>query len=260
MTARPAALSVAIDTTSDVAGVALFEEQLLLGEVTWRAHQSHSRDLLPTLDWLLGRAQRAKADIGAIVVCLGPGSYAGMRVGISTAKALAYGLGAQIVGVGRLAADAYPIAAVSAGRVVPVQAAGRAELAWAVYGWNDALSPLTPSARSGQALTLSLRERGSESHDSELREIMEPRLSPAAQILECIEAGDAVCGEVEKLNEEVRRAIERRDARIVEAPASRILSVGRLGLQRLARGEFDNAETLVPMYLRAPAIGPQPPR
>jgi tRNA threonylcarbamoyladenosine biosynthesis protein TsaB len=241
-------ITAAIDTTSDVAGVALFDGESLLGEVTWRAHQSHSRELLPTLDWLLNRAQCSQAGLGAIVVCLGPGSYAGMRVGISTAKALAYGLGLQIAGVGRLAADAYAIAAATGGRVVAVHAAGRAELAWAIY---EALSPLT--------VTLSQTERGSERSIETLREIASPRLGPAEELIAVVQRGDVVCGEIEKLSEELRDALEQRGARLVQAPASRVLAVARLGLRRLGRGEVDNAETLVPMYLRAPAIGPQPP-
>jgi tRNA threonylcarbamoyladenosine biosynthesis protein TsaB len=254
-------ITIAIDTTSDLAGVALFDGGSLLGEVTWRAHQSHSRDLLPTLDWLLQRARLQKSDLGAVFVCLGPGSYAGMRVGVSTAKALAFGLGLPVAGVGRLEADAYSIAAVTGGRVVALHTAGRAELAWGVYQRAEALSPLT--------LTLSQRERelegGKEAarereagkSDTELQELEAPRLGPADLLIERTEPGDIVCGEIEKLNDELRRALLERGARLVEAPASRVLAVARLGIRRLARGEVDNADTLVPMYLRAPAIGPQ---
>ncbi|HEY4685952.1 MAG TPA: tRNA (adenosine(37)-N6)-threonylcarbamoyltransferase complex dimerization subunit type 1 TsaB, partial [Dehalococcoidia bacterium] len=97
-------LAVAIDTASDLAGVALTEEGALLGAVTWRTRQNQSRELLPALDWLLGRQGRGKEEIGAVFVCLGPGSYAGLRVGVSTAKALAFALDASLAGVGRLEA------------------------------------------------------------------------------------------------------------------------------------------------------------
>src|SRR5262245_10724810 len=126
-----ASLTLALDTAGDLAGVALAEAGALLAESTWRAHQSHSRDLLPRLEWLLSQAGRDKGDIAAVSVCLGPGSYAGLRVGLSTAKALAYGLGVPVLGIGRLEADAYWPAQGAPGRVIAVQAAGRAELAWA---------------------------------------------------------------------------------------------------------------------------------
>lgn len=233
MTASPLPLlSVAIDTASDVAGVALSEGDSLLGEITWRARQSHSRELLPSLDWLLTRARRSKDDIGAVIVCLGPGSYAGLRVGVSTAKALAYALEVPIVGVGRLAADAVFAAVVVEGPVFAVHAAGRAELAWAAYA----------------------------SDGDELLELAAPRLGSAEQLLAAVAKGAAVCGELEKLEDGLKASLAAKGARLVSPPASRVIAIARLGWTRLLRGEVDNADTLVPLYLRAPAIGPQPPR
>jgi tRNA threonylcarbamoyladenosine biosynthesis protein TsaB len=224
-------LSVAIDTAADLAGIALFEDEALLAEATWRSRQNHSRELLPTLEWLLQRSQRTKADLGAVFVCLGPGSYAGLRVGLSTAKALAYGLGLPIAGVGRLAADALTPAVVSGVRVASVHAAGRAELAWAVYAWN------------GEDLT----------------EVAPPQLGPAPSLLATLSRGDIVCGEIDKLDASVAGAVMMAGARLVEAPVSRAVAVARLGLRRLVRDDVDNVDALVPLYLRAPAIGPQRP-
>jgi tRNA threonylcarbamoyladenosine biosynthesis protein TsaB len=70
-------LSIAIDTSSDVAGVCLAEAGQLLAEVTWRTRQNHSREVLPAIDWLLARQGRDKHDLVAVFVCTGPGSYAG---------------------------------------------------------------------------------------------------------------------------------------------------------------------------------------
>ncbi len=222
-------LVVAIDTASDVAGVALCEAGALLAEVTWQAHQSHSRQLLPALDWLLGHVGRDKQQIGAVCVCLGPGSYAGMRVGLSTAKALAFGFDALLTGVGRLAAEALPIAEAMGGRVVPLQAAGRAELAWAAY----------------------------RAVDDELQELEPPQLIPIADLGRIIQPGDAVTGDIARLDAATLEMLSQKGARLVPAAASRVTSIARLGLKRLARGEIDNPDTLVPLYLRAPAIGPQ---
>jgi tRNA threonylcarbamoyladenosine biosynthesis protein TsaB len=225
-------LLLAIDTASDVAGAALMDGDSLLAESTWRAHQSHSVQLLPAIDWLLSHVGRAKDEIGAVAVCLGPGSYAGMRVGISTAKALAFGLDARIVGVGRLAAEALPVAEASGARVVPVQAAGRAELAWAVYQHSA----------------------------DELVELSPPRLGSLAELLAVLREGDAVTGDIDRLDAATVGALTERGCRLVPASSARVVAVARLGLRRLARGEADDADTLVPLYLRAPAIGPQPPR
>jgi tRNA threonylcarbamoyladenosine biosynthesis protein TsaB len=167
------------------------QDGALLGEVTWYAHQSHSRQLLPALDWLLGHLGRDKAEIGAIAVCLGPGSYAGMRVGLSSAKALAYGLGVPLAGVGRLAAEALPVAEASAARVVALQAAGRAELAWAAYRYEA----------------------------TELVELEPPQLTPAADLPKLLRKGDVITGDVDRLDATLLDALAQKGCRLVAASA-----------------------------------------
>jgi tRNA threonylcarbamoyl adenosine modification protein YeaZ len=223
---------MALDTASDIAGVALLEDGSLLGETTWHARMSHSRQLLPAVDWLLGHVGRDKRQVTGIAVSLGPGSYAGMRVGLSTAKALAFGLEVPLTGIGRLAADALPVAEASRARVVPVQAAGRAELAFAAYEMEGA----------------SLAERA------------EPQLIEASRLTAVLLEGDIVTGEVDRLTPDVVANVEAMGCRLVASIAPRAVSVARLGLDRLGRGEFDNPDSLVPLYLRAPAIGPQTQR
>jgi len=226
-------LMLAIDTTSDIAGIALMEHVDLKGEVSWYAHQSHSRQLLPALDWHLEHIGRDKGEIGSIAGCLGPGSYAGMRVGLSTAKALAFGLGATLVGIGRLAAEAFPIAEASDSRVVAIQAAGRAELAWAAYRYEA----------------------------TDLVELARPQLTPRSELPKRLRKGDLITGDIGHLNPvEDLIAIAMKDCRLVTPASSRIGGVAALGLRRLARGEADDPDSLTPLYLREPAIGPQPPR
>src|SRR5688500_13385932 len=100
---RPVCL--ALDTASDIAGVAIVEHGVLLGEVTWQARQSHSRQLLPAVDWLLGQVARSKEQIGSILVCTGPGSYAGMRVGMRTGRGVSSALAAAASAFGRSAGE-----------------------------------------------------------------------------------------------------------------------------------------------------------
>ena len=229
MPARP--LTLAIDTASDVAGAALMDGQSLLAEATWRANRNHSVQLLPSVDWLLAHIGRTKNEIGAIAVCVGPGSYAGMRVGVSTAKALAFGLEAPIVGVGRLEAEALPIAEASDARVVPLQAAGRAELAWAAYQYRE----------------------------GDLLELEPPQLAAPVKLLRLLRKGDLVTGDIDRLDTETLAALAAKGCRLVRPQETRVVAVARLGLRRLAQGRIDNPDTLVPLYLRAPAIGPQTP-
>ena len=78
-------IALALDTSAALAGVGLFDDGERIGEVTWRTNQNHSRELMPAVEWLLQARGTDKSDLGAVFVCLGPGSYAGLRVGLSTA-------------------------------------------------------------------------------------------------------------------------------------------------------------------------------
>ena len=75
-----------------------------LGESSWVAGQHHGETLLPALDRLLGETGVRRSDLTAVVVGTGPGTFTGLRVGISTAKGLAHGLGIPIIGVSTAAA------------------------------------------------------------------------------------------------------------------------------------------------------------
>lgn len=218
---------VAIDTAADVAGVALTGSGELLAEVTWRTRQNQSRELLPALDWLLSSRGLTREEVGAVFVCLGPGSYAGLRVGLSTAKGLAYALNVPLVGVGRLAADAEPLALEGGRAVYAVHAAGRAELAWAAY-----------ERRAG-----------------ELVELIAPRLSGAPVLVEALTPGAVVCGDVASLAGALPEGVA-----TAAGHAGRVVSIARLGYARLRSGSTDDPRSLAPLYLREPAIGPQPQR
>src|SRR5262249_88991 len=98
---------LAIDTSTALASVALYDGRVL-AEATSIAGQDHSRQLLPRIEDLLGAVQRSKSDLTALGVALGPGSFNGLRVGIATAKALAFARGLPIVGIETLRVTAYP--------------------------------------------------------------------------------------------------------------------------------------------------------
>lgn len=89
---------LAIDTSTHYASVALHDGSRLLGEHTWLANQDHTRTLLPNIERLLNDAQQAVTAVSAIAVALGPGSFNGLRVGLSTAKGLALAQGLPLTG------------------------------------------------------------------------------------------------------------------------------------------------------------------
>jgi tRNA threonylcarbamoyl adenosine modification protein YeaZ len=97
MTGRPL---LAIDTSGTRALVALGgADGALIEECRWAAGFRHGEELLTRVDELLRSRGVALTDIGGVVVGTGPGAFTGMRVGLSTAKALACGLSVPIAGV-----------------------------------------------------------------------------------------------------------------------------------------------------------------
>ena len=71
----------------------------LVGESQWESHHRHGEELLKKLDDLL-RACICKAhDLAGVIVGTGPGSFTGLRIGLATAKTIAYSLDVPIVGV-----------------------------------------------------------------------------------------------------------------------------------------------------------------
>jgi tRNA threonylcarbamoyladenosine biosynthesis protein TsaB len=82
---------LALDTSGATASVAVYAGRVL-AETTWCSGRRHSEQLIPAIDDTLSRAGVAKQSLAAIAVAAGPGSYAGLRVGVSTAMAMALAL------------------------------------------------------------------------------------------------------------------------------------------------------------------------
>ena len=85
-------------TRRPVVGVAA-DDGKILGERTWESRHRHGEELLARLDEVLAEIGRPKQDLTGVVVGIGPGSFTGLRIGLATAKTIAYALAIPIVGV-----------------------------------------------------------------------------------------------------------------------------------------------------------------
>ena len=88
-----------IETSSVVSSIAVMNESQLLGEITIQAGLTHSEQLVPHIQSLLEMTRVEKSDLKGIVVASGPGSFTGLRIGMGTAKAMAYALHIPLYGV-----------------------------------------------------------------------------------------------------------------------------------------------------------------
>jgi len=130
---------LAIDTATRYASVALYEDDGVLAECSWLSQNNHSVEMMPEIDRLLARQGISPSELGCVAVTKGPGSFTGLRIGMSIAKGLCLALGIPIVAVPTLDVVAY--AAGDPGmRVVAILEAGRGRLCAAAYRFVDGLA------------------------------------------------------------------------------------------------------------------------
>jgi len=91
-------LSLFLRTDKPESELYLYEDEKELAQIKWPAHRKLAETLNSKIDELLLGACKTTADINKIVVYKGPGSFTGLRIGISVANAMAYGLGMPVVG------------------------------------------------------------------------------------------------------------------------------------------------------------------
>jgi tRNA threonylcarbamoyladenosine biosynthesis protein TsaB len=125
---------LAIDTSTEMASIAIYKPaQGVLVEQTWQSGREQTTQLLPNIQRAMSLVGVTVRDLTGIAVATGPGSFSGVRIGISAAKTMAYALQIPIWGVPSLDALAYSQVAVTAAQVCAVLSMGRNRLAWALY-------------------------------------------------------------------------------------------------------------------------------
>lgn len=123
----------AIDTSTALGSVALYEDERLVAEDARRVSNAHGESLLPMVDAIFAQVGWKPAEVTRWCVGVGPGSFTGVRIGVATVKGIVLGTGAEIVGVGSLEALA-ALAGDATKTIVSAIAAIRGELYLQVGG------------------------------------------------------------------------------------------------------------------------------
>jgi tRNA threonylcarbamoyl adenosine modification protein YeaZ len=181
---------------------------------------------LPRLFQLLTQAEARLDMVSAIIVARGPGSFNGLRVGISTAKGLALSLGCPIIGISTLEAAAYPHAETGL-PVCPVFSAGRGEIAAALYQQRQ-----------------------------QWCQLLAEHITTVAALGALINSKTIFCGEMTpEITQQLRSKLKSK-AVIISPTATpcRAVALAELGRKRLEAGQYDDLTTLQPLYLRRPPI------
>jgi tRNA threonylcarbamoyladenosine biosynthesis protein TsaB len=218
---------LAIDTATHNISLALLADREIVAESTWRAPENHTVELAPAVDEMLRRVAAAPADLQAVAVTLGPGSFTGLRIGLGFAKGLTLASEGKIVLVGISTLD---VVAASqphpdgVDRLCSVVQAGRGRVSAGFYTWQRdhwASTGETPFIATWEALA------------------------------ERLNGPVLVGGEIDRAGLEQFAGL---GDQVI--PASAAQSVRRSGFlaqlaqERLAAGQIDDPATLAPVYLR----------
>ncbi len=221
---------LAIETSTLSGGAALLDGDELVGEYTLNVRATHSERLLGAVDRLLQDAGWTPEALEGLAVAVGPGSFTGLRIGVSTVKGLAFSLKIPVAAVSTLEAMAW-VLPFARHPVCPVLDARKAEVYTALFHWE------------GERL---------------VRDWEDQALGPEELCRRLVEAAAPSAGPVVFVGDGVRvygaRFREQLGPRALFAPAARQLPsaacVGELGSARLRAGEVVDPIALAPCYLR----------
>ncbi len=214
---------LAVDTATPSLSVAVTDGEELRAEITLRRRQTHTRTLMRQLESVLELAGMAPAELDGLAAVAGPGSFTGLRIGLSAVKGLALGLGKPAVGVSALEGLARQLPGVSVSIHVLID------------------------ARKGQVYRGMFRWA-----EDRLVSLAEPAvLSPEAAAAEMRGAAMLV-GDGARLHRE--RLARRVGARFRVAPPGvhtlRASTAARMAREKIAAGASCDPAELVPQYLR----------
>jgi tRNA threonylcarbamoyladenosine biosynthesis protein TsaB len=219
---------LAIETATTVCAAAVVADGKVLAEASLNEKYVHAEMLMLQVDAVLRDASAPPNTLDAIAVSIGPGSFTGLRIGLSVAKGLAYALGKKLIAVPTLRALALGTQsriALHAGEILLAALNARRDEVYAEYfshkeGGLVSLNPVCD-------LTLSkLRSDAPDGH--------------------IIVTGDAV-GTIAGFIGSADSRWRFLSANNVQCTAS---SVGLLGATMAARGEFADVATLEPLYIK----------
>ena len=137
---------LAMDTSTWVLAVGVMEDGQLLGELNTNIKKNHSLRLMPAVERLLDELELAPRDLDGMAVAHGPGSYTGVRIGLTTAKTMAWGLKIPIVGISSLQVIAQNRAGFE-GQIVPLLDARRKQVYTGRYTYDEDRHMVVPAVK-----------------------------------------------------------------------------------------------------------------
>ena len=216
-------LMLCFETSAKAASVAVFEADQLLGECYQNTGLTHSQTLMVMAQDLLRQCGKTPADVQAVAVAEGPGSFTGVRIGMAAAKGFAWGAEIPCYGVSTLEAMAVGLG-IFQGYVCPVMDARRNQVYNALFYVNHGVMT---RVREDRAIALADLQ-------AELQQCAEP--------VYLVGDGAVLTKKTIALDYLILPPEHKRHQRAT--------GVGLVALRQQAAGLRPDGETLVPNYLR----------
>jgi tRNA threonylcarbamoyladenosine biosynthesis protein TsaB len=212
---------LALDTATRVVSLALHDGGQVVAEHTWRSNNHHTIEVTPMLEQMLVSTNITPLDLSAIAVALGPGSYTGLRIGMSIAKGLALSVSPALPLIAIPTLDVVAAAQPhQCEQLVAVAQAGRGRINAGLYQWSE-------SGWQAVADTQLVR------WEALIGQLKRPTL---------------VAGEI---NEEGRQYLQQVNEVVIAVPElnlRRASILAGLAFKRLVAGEVDSPVTIAPVY------------
>ena len=216
---------LSIDTSSNNCSIAVVNEKAMLGEISINYNLQHSVLLMPLIEELLSRLDMSPKDLGALTVSTGPGSFTGLRIGLSAIKGIALGLNLPLYSADSLST-----------------------LAYGAFGYKGILVPMVDALRGGFYTGFYTFNR------DRLVTIMEPSILTLEEVKEKLKDEKReimILGDImeKKSSEELLFSDH-----VILAPQT--LSIPKAGnipyllKERIESGDADDIHSLVPLYMR----------
>ena len=243
---------LAIETTGAEASVAIINEK---GQVFMEASEqklNHLQNLMPMVDVLLNKRGLTIDDVDCIAVSEGPGSFTGIRIGVSSARALAQALGLKTISVPTLKSFLYNIPEYK-GIVCPIFDARRSQVYGGAFQWAENAGDKTESSsETGHNLQAIREVVPGDAYDlSQLLGLLETAIKNMDQ--EITFFGDGIVPYKEQilnwqassLNDDIRIVFAEDDVKLQNAS-----SVAKFALELYHKGQFKSLYDLKPVYMR----------
>ena len=217
-------LTMAIDTVSRTMSIAILQDESLVAELVVDTKRHHAEVLLPAIERVLSIAAESIKDIDLFACTLGPGSFTGVRVGVSTIKGLALALEKPVVGVSSLDALALNLSHATQ-TICPMLDARRQEIYVALYKPLEGYAP----------------------HRISEEQVVSPK-----RFLKTIEGDVIFVGDGSIAYEPLIREVMQSRAHFSGPGEGHIRAgaVGLIGLKRYQGGDILDKVSVMPRYLR----------